>query len=167
MTHTILISIGSNIDREYYTQRALDGLKLEFTDVRHSSVYESASVGFDGSPFYNYVVAAKTHLPVKEVCATLKAIERQNGRTPSEKKFSSRTLDLDLLTYDELVCDNPISLPRDEITFNAFVLWPLAELVPNAVHPITRKTYAQMWAEFDQSSQSLKPINFAWSHARP
>lgn len=164
MSHTILISVGSNIDRAYYTQRALDCLKAEFEDVSHSSVYESESVGFDGSAFYNYVVKASSDLSIAQVCLILKEIEKQNGRVSSEKKFSSRTLDLDLLTYDDSVCNSPVVLPREEIEYNAFVLWPLAELVPEDVHPVTGVNYATMWERFDRTSQCLQPINFAWSN---
>lgn len=54
-------------------------------------------------------------------------------------KFCARTLDLDLLTYDSKVTTQPIVLPREEICYNAFVLWPLAELVPNERHPEIQK----------------------------
>ena len=80
-----------------------------------------------------------------------------------EKKFCSRTLDLDLLTYDDVVIDTPVRLPREEILYNAFVLWPLAELVPEGIHPTTGKSYAQLWRAFDKQKQRLQPINFTWS----
>ena len=54
-------------------------------------------------------------------------------------------------------------LPREEILYNAFVLWPLAELVPEGIHPTTGKSYAQLWRAFDKQKQRLQPINFTWS----
>lgn len=161
--HTILISIGSNIEREHYTRQSVIALKAHFTDVALSSVYESEAVGFNGSPFYNLVARASTCLGIDEVCDALKQIERDNGRVHTDKKFCARTLDLDLLTYDDVVTRSPVVLPREEICHNAFVLWPLAELVPNHFHPETKKTYAQMWASFDKQKQRLWPIEFTWS----
>ncbi|GEA07585.1 2-amino-4-hydroxy-6-hydroxymethyldihydropteridine diphosphokinase [Alteromonas sp. KUL42] len=164
--HTILISIGSNIEREHYTRQSVIALKAHFDDVRVSSVYESEAVGFDGSPFYNLVASAKTSKTIAQVCETLKAIETSHGRVHRDKKFCARTLDLDLLTYDSVVTQSPVILPREEICYNAFVLWPLAELVPDDIHPVTNKNYALMWREFDKQKQQLWPIDFTWSTAK-
>jgi 2-amino-4-hydroxy-6-hydroxymethyldihydropteridine diphosphokinase len=161
--HSILISVGSNIDREYYTRASLKALAKHFSSIRCSSVYESESVGFAGSPFYNLVVSANTALSVGEVCQILKEIEREHGRKHHEKKFCSRTLDLDLLTYDDKVISTPVILPREEILYNAFVLWPLAELVPQRKHPSTGRSYQSLWDDFDKQKQHLWPINFSWS----
>lgn len=161
--HTILISVGSNIEREHYTQQSIIALKKYFQNVSLSSVYESEAVGFNGSPFYNLVAKANTSLSIEQVCETLKNIERDNGRVHSDKKFCARTLDLDLLTYDDTVTRSPVVLPREEICHNAFVLWPLAELVPNSIHPETQQTYAHMWASFDKQKQRLWPVDFTWS----
>lgn len=161
--HVILISIGSNIERERYTLQSVVALKQHFSNVTVSSVYESEAVGFNGNPFYNLVARAETDMSVDDVCNILKTIEKENGRVHSAKKFCARTLDLDLLTFDDLVINEPVVLPRDEITFNAFVLWPLAELVPNDIHPVTKQSYAQMWQAFDKQKQQLWPIDFTWS----
>ena len=161
--HVILISIGSNIERERYTRQSVVALKQHFSNVTVSSVYESEAVGFNGNPFYNLVARAETEMSVDDVCNVLKKIEKENGRVHSAKKFCARTLDLDLLTFDDRVINEPVVLPRDEITFNAFVLWPLAELVPNDIHPVTKQSYAQMWQAFDKQKQQLWPIDFTWS----
>ena len=161
--HVILISIGSNIERERYTRQSVVALKQHFSNVTVSSVYESEAVGFNGNPFYNLVARAETDVSVDDVCNILKTIEKENGRVHSAKKFCARTLDLDLLTFDDRVINEPVVLPRDEITFNAFVLWPLAELVPNDIHPVTKQSYAEMWQAFDKQKQQLWPIDFTWS----
>ncbi|MBT0585301.1 2-amino-4-hydroxy-6-hydroxymethyldihydropteridine diphosphokinase [Alteromonas oceanisediminis] len=163
LRHHILISVGSNIQRETHTRSGVEALQNLFSDVTLSSVYESEAVGFSGTAFYNLVVSAYTTMAVGDVCRTLKAIERENGRMPSEKKFAPRTLDLDLLTYDSLVTQSPVVLPREEITYNAFVLQPLAEIVPDEVHPVVQKTYATLWAEYDKKQQRLWPIDFSWN----
>ena len=163
MKHQILVSLGSNIQRTYYARQGYVALHRAFSDVSVSRMFESEAVGFPGSPFYNCVFSAWTALTVAEVVATLKAIERENGRTHSEKKFCSRTLDLDLLTYDNVVTSQPVVLPREEILVNAFVLQPLAELVPEQHHPLADKTYRQLWQAYDKTSQQLWPIDFTWS----
>ncbi|MDM7861742.1 2-amino-4-hydroxy-6-hydroxymethyldihydropteridine diphosphokinase [Alteromonas sp. ASW11-36] len=161
--HHILISLGSNIERELHTRAGVAALQHYFSDVELSSVYESEAVGFTGTAFYNLVASAHTDMSIAQVCQTLKSIERENGRVSAEKKFAPRTLDLDLLTYDQEVTAEPVVLPRDEITYNAFVLQPLAELVPDQVHPTTKKTYADLWQSYDKSLQNLWPIKFIWS----
>lgn len=158
----IYISVGSNIDRVKHTCAGLDAMQASFGELRLSSVYESEAVGFDGSPFYNLVVAAKTNMGIADTVATLKGIERDNGRVSTEKKFAPRTLDLDLLLFNSVVTQTPIELPRAEILYNAFVLLPLAELAPHLVHPITGKKVQLLWEEFDQSSQKLWKIAFDW-----
>lgn len=165
MAHEIYISLGSNIDRDKHTRAGLDALAEFFSDVRISSVYESESVGFAGSHFYNLVAAATTDLSVAEVCRCLKKIEDENGRVRGEKKFAPRTLDLDLLLYDDLVTKQGVILPRDEITYNAFVLLPLSEVAPELTHPLTGQSYQQMWSDYDKSNQKLWAIEFNWSAA--
>ncbi len=96
-----------------------------------------------------------------DVCALLKQIERDNGRTANDKKFSPRTLDLDLLFYDDVICDSPAQLPRDEITKNAFVLQPLSEVAPDFYHPVAKQTIAQLWNEYNNPQQKLWKVEFS------
>jgi len=160
---TIYISLGSNIDREENTRAGVSALRQAFGDLTLSSVYESEAVGFAGDAFYNMVIACEVNTPVHETNQILRAIEDANGRDRSGPRFSSRTLDLDLLLYDDLVIDeNGLKLPRGEILKNAFVLWPLAEIAPERVHPETGASFAELWAAFDKSKESLKPIDFTF-----
>ncbi|TMO87559.1 2-amino-4-hydroxy-6-hydroxymethyldihydropteridine diphosphokinase [Pseudoalteromonas spongiae] len=151
----IFISIGSNINKEHYIKAALAILPQHFDNVIYSSIFESESVGFEGNNFYNLVAAATTNLPLEEVCARLKQIERDNGRTPADKKFSPRTLDLDLLFFDDVICDAPAQLPRDEITKNAFVLWPLAEIACDFIHPTVNLSIGELWQNYNKNKQKL------------
>jgi 2-amino-4-hydroxy-6-hydroxymethyldihydropteridine diphosphokinase len=160
--HTIYISVGSNIEREKYTKAGLQGLTEVYGELLLSRVYESESVGFQGSHFYNLVVKAVTDRTIDEVCQTLKLIEDNNKRERSSQKFSPRTLDLDLLLYDSVISHDPVELPRPEILYNAFVLQPLAEIAPQDKHPIAGKTYADLWQEYDKTQQQLWPIEFNW-----
>lgn len=153
---TIYISIGSNIDPQRHIQLAMQELRDAFDHVRQSSCYESKAVGFDGDNFINLVAAAETTLTIEQVVARLHDIEDRHGRDRSGPRFSSRTLDLDLLLYDETVYrQDGIEIPRDEILKNAFVLCPLAELHPQGIHPVEKRTYADLWSAFDSASQPL------------
>jgi 2-amino-4-hydroxy-6-hydroxymethyldihydropteridine diphosphokinase len=161
--HQIYISVGSNINQHVHICAGLDEMKKAFGDLTLSRIYESESVGFDGDNFYNFVVGAKTDDDIASVVASLKRIEDSQGRDRTSERFSSRTLDLDLLLFDDVVCKKPITLPRDEISDNAFVLLPLAEVAPNKAHPVTQQTYATMWQEFDKAKQTLWMIDFDWN----
>lgn len=157
----VYLSIGSNIDRERYINAALTALENEFGEVKVSSVYESVAVGFDGDNFYNLVAAIETDMSVADLQACIKKIEDQNGRLREGPRFSARTLDIDILTYDDVVGERQgVVLPREEILENAFVLLPLSELVPAAQHPILQKTYQQLWDEFPNREQALWVVNF-------
>jgi 2-amino-4-hydroxy-6-hydroxymethyldihydropteridine diphosphokinase len=157
----IYISLGSNIDRDQNTRAGIRALRQRFGELELSSVYESEAVGFEGDAFYNMVIACEVDEDVHSVNRALAQIEDAHGRDRSGPRFSSRTLDLDLLLYDDLVLDeNGLRLPRDEILKNAFVLWPLAEIAPQLVHPVTGKTYAELWANFDKSRERLAPIDY-------
>lgn len=158
----IFISLGSNIDRANCARQGVAALKRIVPELAVSDVFESESVGFEGSNFYNLVCGGETSLSVEAVCQTLRQIEVDNGRDRSAKKFSSRTLDLDLLVYDELIVQTPAQLPRHEIDKNAFVLWPLAQVAPDFVHPVLQKTFQMLWQDYDKSQQSLWAVDFDW-----
>ena len=160
---TIYISLGSNISREENTRAGIAALRQAFGDLVLSSVYESEAVGFDGDAFYNMVIAWEISRSVHESNQILRDIEDAHGRDRSGPRFSSRTLDLDLLLYDDLILDeNGLKLPRGEILKNAFVLWPLAEIAPQLIHPEAAISYAQLWSAFDKSKESIKPIEFVF-----
>ena len=159
----IYLSLGSNIDRKRHIGAALDALANHFGSLQISRVYESVAVGFEGDSFYNLVVGVHSDLAVAEITKILKHIEDCNGRDRSAPKFGPRRLDIDILTVDNLAGDyDGITLPRNEVLKNAFVLQPLAELAADMTHPLTDQTIGQHWEEFDKSSQKLWPVMFEW-----
>lgn len=159
----VYVSIGSNIDQKRHIVACLDALEEHFGDLALSSVYESEAVGFEGDHFYNMVAGFNTDLGVAELAKLLRLIEAENGRKREGPKFSARTLDIDILTYDQLSgMIEGVLLPREEILYNAFVLLPLAELAPTEVHPQSGATYQQLWNDYDQKSQRLWKIPFEW-----
>jgi len=158
----VYISLGSNINRDHYVTQGLNALSCHFGPLTLSSLFESEAVGFSGTSFYNMVIAVETNQTVEQVAKILRDIEYNNGRAVDAKKFSPRTLDLDLLLFDDLILTHPVQIPRDEITVNAFVLWPLAEVAPNLFHPIIKQTYAQLWQAYDKNSQQLRKVPLKW-----
>ncbi|HAG70937.1 MAG TPA: 2-amino-4-hydroxy-6-hydroxymethyldihydropteridine diphosphokinase [Gammaproteobacteria bacterium] len=160
---TLSLSIGSNIEPVTHIRQVLNLLAQEFGSISLSKVYESEAVGFDGDNFMNLVVIAEVETSLQEISLRLKNIEDQLGRDRQQPKFSGRTMDIDILTYgDESGVECGLSLPREEITRNAFALLPLAEMLPDIVHQQSGKTYAELWQGFDKSSQKLWPIDFQW-----
>lgn len=159
----VYLSLGSNIDRELHLRAAYRALSAAYGELLLSSVYESESVGFSGDHFFNLVIGIDTDCSVGELAAALRAIEEANGRSRSGPKFSSRTLDIDVLTYGDAhgVIDG-VKLPRAETLKNAFVLQPLAEIAGGEHHPVTGKTYAEHWAEYDKAKQKLWAVPFSW-----
>ncbi len=159
----IFISLGSNIDRDHHLRHAARALRAAVGEIDLSPVYESDAVGFDGPPFYNAVAWAATGLVLDDVLASLRAIEDAQGRVRHAGGFHSRTLDLDLLLYDDLVLETPtVALPRDEILRYAFVLAPLADLAGERRHPVSGTTYAALWAGFDHTRHPLNRVAFSW-----
>lgn len=160
----VYLSLGSNIQRHQHILAALDALADHFGKLQISSVYESRSVGFNGSNFFNLVVGINTDLTISALSEVLKKIEDNNGRFRQGPKFSPRTLDIDILTYGDFVgVESGVELPRAEITKNAFVLLPLAELAAAQHHPQLAQTYAQLWQDYDKESQALWPVDFIWN----
>ena len=160
MTH-ILLGLGSNISRTETITKALSLLKEGYGEIDISPTFESEAVGFDGDNFYNLIVGAETDQTLEQVIATYRNIEDICGRVRTGPKFGPRKLDIDLLTYGDVVCQEPIQLPRDEILINAYVLWPLALLEPEKKHPVAGLPYSELWLNYDKK-QTLWQIDAPW-----
>lgn len=157
----VYLSLGSNIDREKHIRSALHELEKRYGDLLISTVYESEAVGFEGDTFYNLVVGIDTDKRVLTLATELRAIEEANGRDRHGPKFSSRTLDIDILTYGNACGEiDGVVLPRDETLKNAFVLRPLADIAGHDRHPETARTFAEHWDAYDKNKQKLWPIEF-------
>lgn len=149
------VSVGSNVEKEKNITQGLNSLCEKFGELTVSPIYETAAVGFSGDDFYNLVVSFDSDLSAREIFATLRELEFKHGRLPNSQKFSPRTLDLDLLLYgDEIIENEKLKLPREDIEKYLFVLQPLVDIAPTLKHPVLKKTYAEMLAASFSSSAS-------------
>lgn len=156
---TGFISIGSNIDKEIHIPSSLVALKKQFGSIITSSLYETAAVGFEGDDFHNLIVQFESSMEAKPVAKLLRQIEIDHGRTRDSRKYAARTLDLDLILFgDQVINDGRLQIPRDEIEKYAFVLEPLAEIAPDFIHPVSKKSYKQLWNEFDKTGLEQRKI---------
>ncbi len=155
---TVYLGIGSNVDAESHVRAGLAELRQYFGEIAISPVYQSRAVGFDGEDFLNLVACVQTDLQPLQLKQWLNELENRYGRLRDVAKFSDRTLDIDILLYDDLYARLPeLSLPRGEILHFAHVLKPLADLAPDLLHPIMRVTMAQLWNQFEGARDGLNP----------
>ena len=100
--HQVFLGIGSNINPSNHIRSGLVQLRELDAGLKISKTYESKAVGFEGPDFLNLVVMIKTSNSLTRLAKVLKKIEHNHGREPHLKKYSSRTLYIDVLTYDDL-----------------------------------------------------------------
>ena len=123
-----------------------------------SSVYENAPVGFSGNNFLNMVVGFATAEEPERIVNRIERLHRKAGRVRYSDPFSSRTLDLDLLLYGDVVRRRPM-LPREDIEKYGFVLEPLAEVAPELRHPVSGVTMQAIWGDFDQQEHPMTKVD--------
>ncbi len=160
----VVLSLGSNIDRDINIRFAVKELKKIFGELIVSPVYLAQAVGFKGPDFYNMVVAFESQLAVDAVLNSIHEVEENAGRKRGAKSYGSRTLDIDILLYgDADLHDQGRNIPRDEIENAAYVLKPLLDILPLGKHPISGRSYASLWEGFDQSHQPLEIVDYKLS----
>ncbi len=155
------VSIGSNIDRETNVRSAIAQLRRRYGRLIISPIYESEAVGFVGSAFYNGVIGLRTSIDALALNAELRTIEGEHGRRRDAAKFCSRSLDLDLLIWGDIVMQRPeLILPRPEILEQAYVLRPLADIAGDVRHPLDGRTLRELWLQLKPSAQAMRIVEF-------
>jgi 2-amino-4-hydroxy-6-hydroxymethyldihydropteridine diphosphokinase len=153
------IGVGSNIGPEDNIREALRRLAQSTRLVSISTFYREPAIGRTEEPdFYNGVVAIDTDLPpAKLKWEVLRPIEAALGRRRTADKYASRTIDLDLLLYgDLLLSSNDLTLPDPDILKRAFIAVPLYELAPALALPGSGLPIRQIAKQF--AAQSMHPL---------
>ena len=163
----IYLGLGSNVEPEKYLRLGIAELCLHFGVLEMSNIYRSEAAGFDGDDFLNLVLGFDSDFSPAEIHQVIEDIHKVAGRQRGESRFSARTLDVDLLLYDDLVLDAPpVRVPRSDILKYSFVLGPLAEIAPDLRHPETGRLITEHWAEFDKNSHPLFAASATTSDAQ-
>jgi 2-amino-4-hydroxy-6-hydroxymethyldihydropteridine diphosphokinase len=157
----VYVSVGSNVRPRENLRLACHELRERFGDMELSSVYRNPPVGFAGDDFLNLVVAFDSDRTPARIAAELEEIHSLAGRDRRGERFAPRTLDLDLLLYDDLVQDDRgLRLPREDVVRYDFVLAPLVELAPDLRHPVDGRRLRDIWEAFDGPDRGLTIEDF-------
>jgi 2-amino-4-hydroxy-6-hydroxymethyldihydropteridine diphosphokinase len=152
MLHQVHLSLGSNIEPETYLPRALELLKAHGTIFQSSTVWETEPVGSDGPNYLNACILFSTPLNVEELRdQVIHPIEARLGRHRTDDKFAPRTIDIDIVLFDDQSCD-------DRYWDLAYVVIPLAEIYPDFKNPLTGE-------KVRETAARLRPG--VWMEARP
>ena len=154
---TVYLGLGSNLgDRQENLDKALNFLSQRLRMGKISSVYDTEPVGNTEQPrFLNLVCQAYTRLAPAGLLSLAKGIESKLGRTG--KSNAPRTIDIDILLYDEQVIETPeLVIPHPKMTERAFVLVPLDEIAPGLVHPVSGKTVKELLQSVTEKQGVLK-----------
>jgi len=144
----VFLGIGTNLgDRPANLKEAVSQIgEIIGRVTKSSSVYETEPWGFEAEEqFYNMVVEAETALSPSGVLGAILMIEAKLGRLRNEKQYSSRSIDIDILFYNDLVMnEEALKIPHPHLHKRKFVLVPMCEIASGFVHPVMNKTIADL-----------------------
>ncbi len=144
----IFLALGSNLGKreEFLAQARMVLGMFDVEIVKASSILETPALMPQGAPaewnlpYLNQMIQVKTHLAPMELLACLKHIEADLGRKP-EARWAPREIDIDIIAYDDVVMvEEVLTLPHPQMDRREFVLAPLAEIAPEWMHPVLKKT---------------------------
>jgi 2-amino-4-hydroxy-6-hydroxymethyldihydropteridine diphosphokinase len=152
--NNIFLLLGSNLgNRRSFLTQAIKHIEADIAPlIKVSSVFETQSWGKTDAPDYlNQVLMLQTLLPAQVLLQKILAIENVLGRK-REEKWGSRTIDIDILFYDDMIINEPnLQVPHPELHKRRFTLEPLAEIGADFVHPVLHKSILQLKNELKDS----------------
>jgi len=159
MIAEVLIALGSNLgNRRKNIFNAIEKIKKNIEIMRISTLYRTEpQEGVSGNWFLNGVLSGKTCLSPEELLEFLQSVEQEMGRPENHKKNTARTIDLDILFYDNCIIKKPhLRIPHPKINTRDFVLKGLVEIAPDFEHPEVKTTIKQMWKEMTNGDSRNK-----------
>ncbi|MDH3998889.1 MAG: 2-amino-4-hydroxy-6-hydroxymethyldihydropteridine diphosphokinase [Desulfuromonadales bacterium] len=163
---TAYLGLGSNLGNRLAFLRGGRDTLITHRDIelaQTSGVYETAALGgpSDSPDFLNAVLQVDTILTPHALLDWCLTVEDKFGRTRPEP-WAARTLDIDILLYaDEIISDQRLTVPHPRILQRSFVLAPLCEIAPELMHPLCRRTIADLTAA-NNSAAALRPLHTDW-----
>jgi 2-amino-4-hydroxy-6-hydroxymethyldihydropteridine diphosphokinase len=157
---TVYLSLGSNVgDRAANLEAAIQELARLGAITARSSVYETEPVEVERQPwFLNVALAMETELMPKQFLSRALAIEQKLGRRRIQAK-GPRTIDIDVLLFGGSVIDTAaLTVPHPAMHQRRFVLEPLAEVAPEARHPVFKKTVREMLAALPAGGGEVRKV---------
>ncbi|MFA8300039.1 MAG: 2-amino-4-hydroxy-6-hydroxymethyldihydropteridine diphosphokinase [Hyphomicrobiales bacterium] len=151
MALAYLLIGGNQGNREQFMNMAVDMIK-EYGEIQKlSSIYETKAWGFTTEQsFLNQVIALSTSLSPYLLLEVAQKIEHELGRIRKSQQYSSRTMDVDILFYDDIISEDPkLTLPHPRLHLRKFTLIPLNEIAPKLIHPKFKKDIELILNECD------------------
>jgi 2-amino-4-hydroxy-6-hydroxymethyldihydropteridine diphosphokinase len=144
----VFLGIGTNLGkREINLEQAVAGIVKYIGPVRNSSsVYETEPWGFHAKDdFLNQVLKIETELSPQGILEKIMMIESLSGRVRGQERYSSRLIDIDILLYNDLILDEEnLKIPHPLLHMRRFVLVPLCEIAAESIHPVLKKSVAEL-----------------------
>lgn len=155
------LSLGSNLgDRLANLQKAVELLNEKTGSiVSCSSVYQTPAWGFKSDDFYNICLGIDTDLSAEDLLSSMLNIETTLGRIrdPKQENYAARTIDLDILFYQDSVIKNKyLIIPHPQLQLRRFVLEPLNEIAPGKIHPVMHQTVSELLEQCKDDSAVVK-----------
>ncbi|MGH8085468.1 MAG: 2-amino-4-hydroxy-6-hydroxymethyldihydropteridine diphosphokinase [Lysobacter sp.] len=156
------LSLGSNLEPMANLRGAIEALRKRFGTVVLSPVYRTRAVGFDGNDFFNAAAVIETDFEPVALNDWLHALEDAHGRDRSGLRYGDRTLDIDIVLFDDRVLSGPgnLRIPRPELQ-HAFVLKPLADIAADVAVPGDGRTLAQLWAAHPEHDAGFEVVSLS------
>lgn len=158
--HHVYLCIGGNLgDREANLEETLTFVEFNMGDIQAASpIYESEAWGMENAaPFLNQILLISTGLSPEELLTEISELEEFFGRERKEGTYQSREMDVDILFYDDLVIEtDKLHVPHPRLHLRKFVLTPLHDIAPDFIHPVLKKSVAELLTECADKSEVKK-----------